>query len=133
MHNRAVEVTHLPAPAPNRFRHGMLIGLAPLGLLAALMAGVVGAMLLTRQLSVSQGFPVEQQVVVLVAGIGLASAGVVYAVACVLVLRWVRRWQGVGERAVASGALWGLGIAALIVVLPILLAVFMPSHPAPVL
>jgi uncharacterized membrane protein YidH (DUF202 family) len=110
---------------------GLLVGLIPLGLLAA----VVGiALLLTafaHQLFEGAGFFAQQQaaLIVLIAGLTLAIA--VFAVAIWRVLRRVAAWQQSGAMAQASATLWVLSATALIVVLPVLLALLLPQHPAP--
>ncbi|HEV2583860.1 MAG TPA: hypothetical protein VGT44_23600 [Ktedonobacteraceae bacterium] len=108
---------------------GVLLGLIPLALLLAL---VVAALLLTalaRQLTAASGFFTQQQVSLIVLIGGLALAAVVYSVALVLTLRHVASWQPGGAQ--ARTALLALGITALIVVLPVLLALLLPQAPAP--
>lgn len=113
--------------------HGILTGLVPLALLALVAIVTVGVTVLARQLLVNQGFLVEQQVVAPVYSAGVAVAAIVYAVACFRVLRRVSRWQRAGNAAPAAATLWALVISALIVLLPILLVLIIPQHPAPVL
>lgn len=110
---------------------GALTGLVPLGLLAGLLAVSVGATALARQMSFSSGFFFERQVVLIVLVAGLGVAVVVYAGTCVWVLRRVGAWQRAGDARRAAGALWALGITAVVVVAPVVVAVLLPQHPAP--
>lgn len=107
---------------------GVLLGLIPLALLLALVIAALLLTALTRQLTAASGFFTQQQVslIVLIAGLGLAA--VVYSVALVLTLRRVASWQPGTQ---ARAALLALGITALIVVSPVLLAIVLPQTPAP--
>jgi hypothetical protein len=107
---------------------GVSLGLIPLALLLALVITALLLTALTRQLTAAPGFFTQQQVslIVLIAGLGLAT--VVYSVALVLTLRRVASWQPGSQ---ARAALLVLGITALIVVLPVLLAIVLPQAPAP--
>jgi hypothetical protein len=110
---------------------GILTGLTPL---VSVVGVVVVALLLTalvRALMTSQGFFAQQQAAVIVLGIGLLAAIVVYVVACARALRQARAWLGAGQEASASAAYWSLGATALIVLLPVALALLLPQHPAP--
>jgi len=110
---------------------GLLVGLIPLGLLAAVVGITVLLTALARQMFEGSGFFAQQQaaVIVLIAGLILAIA--VFAVAIWRVLRRVAAWQQSGAMAKASATLWVLSVTALIVVLPVLLAFLLPQHPAP--
>lgn len=110
---------------------GLLMGLIPLGLLIVLVAITIALTALARQLFVGSGFFAQQQasLIVLIAGLLLACA--IYVVALWRTLHNVRIWQQEEKRVQASAALWALGATALIVVIPVLLAVLLPQHPAP--
>lgn len=120
-------------PARNQPEGGILksvlLGLIPLALLLVLVIAALLLTALTRQLTAASGFFAQQQVavIVLIAGLGLAI--VVYILALVLTLRRVRGWQPGGTQ--ARAALLALGATALIVVLPVLLAIVLPQSPAP--
>jgi hypothetical protein len=95
---------------------------------------VVGALALAalaRQLTAGQGFAAQQLAAVLVIVLGLLGSAASYIIFSVRTLRQVKAWQQVGQTAQANGALWGLVVVALVVVLPLLLAIFIPQHPAP--
>ncbi len=55
----------------------------------------------------------------------------VYIIATVRTLRQVATWQQDNLAVCARIALWVLGSTALVVALPVLLAFFLPQHPAP--
>ena len=110
---------------------GLLVGLIPLGLLAAIVGITVPLTALARQLNEGAGFFAQQQaaMIVLIVGLGLSIA--VFAVAIWRVLRRVAVWQQSGAMAKANAALWALSATALLVVLPVVLALVLPQHPAP--
>jgi uncharacterized membrane protein len=110
---------------------GALLGLVPLVLLVLIIAIVLALAALARQLFASSGFFAQQQaaVIILVAGFVLALA--VYVIAIILTMRRIASWQQNGIAARARAALWSLGITALIVILPLLVAILLPQHPAP--
>ena len=110
---------------------GLLTGLIPLGLLIVIVAVTVALTALARQLFVGSGFFAQQQAAVIVLIAGLLLACIVYAVALWRTLRSVSIWQQEEKRAQASAALWVLGATALIVVVPVLLVLLLPQHPAP--
>lgn len=118
------------APSSGGLWRGVLAGLVPLGLLVVLLAATLALTALIRQAVLPQGFFAEQWAVVLTLSIGLAVAAAAYAIACIRTLRQVRTWRRADDGARAAGALWALGVTALIVLLPLLLAVFLPQHPA---
>ena len=115
----------------DRAWRGLLISLIPCGLLLVSVAVIVLLTVLARLLMADAGFFAQQQaaVLVLIAGLILAIAG--YIVALWRTLRRVRIWQQEGKRTQASAALWGLGATALLVVVPVLLALVFPQHPFP--
>jgi hypothetical protein len=109
----------------------VLIGLIPLGLLIVLVAVTVLLTMLAHLLFASAGFFVQQQAAVIVLIVGLILTIAVFAVAIWRVLRRVAVWQQDGVLAQAHATLWTLGLTALVVVVPVLLAVLLPQHPAP--
>jgi uncharacterized membrane protein YidH (DUF202 family) len=120
------------ATAPKRsVWHGVLVGLIPLGLLAGIVAITLLVTALVRELVAGSGFFVQQQSALLALIGGLVLATVVYAVASWRALRRIKIWQRDGTTAQANAALWALTATALIIVLPVLLALILPQHPAP--
>ena len=110
---------------------GALVGLVPLGLLALIIAVALALAVLARQLTAASGFFAQQQAALITLIAGFVLALVVYVVAIVLTMRRIAAWQENGIAVQARAALWSLGITALIVILPLLLAILFPQHPAP--
>ena len=109
---------------------GILVGLIPLGLLLLVVAMSVFLTALARQLVASAGFFAQQQASIIVLIAGLVVALVVYVVAIVRTLRWVKVWQRGGAGDQARATLLALGCTALVVLLPVVLAIVLPQHPA---
>lgn len=107
----------------------LLIGLIPLGLLVTVVGITIALTALARQMFEGAGFFAQQQAAVIVLIVGLILAIAVFAVAIWRVLRRVAAWQLSGAK--ASATLWALSATALIVVLPVVLALLLPQHPAP--
>ena len=110
---------------------GALVGLIPLGLLTGIVAITLLVTALARQLVAGSGFFVQQQTALITLIVGLVLAIVVYAVAIWRVLRHVKSWQKDGIITQANAALWALTVTALITVMPVVLAIILPQHPAP--
>lgn len=110
---------------------GALIGLIPPGLLLAFVAVTILLTALARQLVAASGFFAQQQAALIVLVAGLVVALVVYIIAIVLTLRRVTAWQQNGAMGQARYALLSLGVTALVVLLPVVLAVVLPQNPAP--
>ena len=110
---------------------GALVGLVPLGLLALIIVVALALAALARQLTAASGFYTQQQAALIILIAGFILALIVYVVAIVLTMRRIAAWQENGIAVQARAALWSLGITALIVILPLLLAILLPQHPAP--
>ncbi len=110
---------------------GVLIGLIPLGLLAGVVLLTIIATAIARDLTTSGGFYVQQEAALITLIVGLVLAIVVFAIACWRVMREVATWQKASVTIQANAALWALGASALVIVLPILLALLLPQHPFP--
>ena len=110
---------------------GVLVGLIPLGLLLLVVVITVLLTALARQLVASSGFFAQQQASVIVLSVGLVVALAIYIIAIVRTLRSVTTWQRVGAAAQARAALLALGCTALVVLLPVVLAIVVPQSPAP--
>ncbi|MBV8693967.1 MAG: hypothetical protein JO183_00565 [Ktedonobacteraceae bacterium] len=109
---------------------GVLFGVVPLVLLVSVVVMALAGAAFVRQLVTASGFFVQQEAALIVLIAGFVLALVVFALAISQVLKRVARWQQDGAVRVAGFALWALGITALVVVLPVLLAVLLPQHPA---
>ena len=110
---------------------GVLIGLIPLGLLAGCVALTVVFTALARQLVSGSGFYAQQQVALIMLIVGLVLTVAVFAVGVWRVVRRVAIWQRSGVTKQANAVLWSLGATALVIVIPILLALLLPQHPFP--
>ena len=110
---------------------GALLGLVPLVLLVLIIAIALALAALVRQLFAASGFFAQQQAAIIILVAGFVLALVVYVIAIVLTTRRIASWQQNGIAARARAALWSLGITALIVILPFLVAILLPQHPAP--
>ncbi len=110
---------------------GALIGLLPLLVLAVIEAAAVVLTAGARALTVGQGFAAEQLATALTLGVGLALGFVAYATLLVLVWRRIIVWRHAGQERQATGALFALALTALVVLLPVVLALLIPQHPAP--
>jgi uncharacterized membrane protein len=110
---------------------GVLAGLIPLGLLLLIVAITLLLTALARQLVASSGFFAQQQASVIVLIAGLFVALVVYIIAIVRTMRNITSWQRSGAVGQARAALLALGCTALVVLLPVVLAIVLPQNPAP--
>ena len=110
---------------------GALLGLIPLVLLVLIVAIALALAALARQLFAASGFFAQQQAAVIILVAGFVLALVAYVIALVLTMRRIAGWQQNGIAARARASLWSLGITALIVILPFLVAILLPQHPAP--
>jgi len=110
---------------------GVLAGLIPLGLLLLIVAITVVLTALARQLTASSGFFAQQQASVTVLIAGLVVALVIFIIAIVRTMRNINSWQRSGARGQARAALLALGCTALVVLLPVVMAIVLPQNPAP--
>ena len=110
---------------------GVLIGSIPLALLLLIGAVTVLFTTLVRQLAASSGFFVQQQLSLIILIAGFVLALIVYIIAFVRTLRSVTIWQRGGAVGQARATLLTLGLTALVVLLPVVLAIVLPQHPAP--
>jgi hypothetical protein len=110
---------------------GFASSLIPLAPLAVIVIVALALAALARQLTAGQGFYTQQWAAGIAIVLGLLGSAASYIVTCVRALRRVKLWQQAGQTAQASGALWGLVVVALVVLLPLLLAILIPQQPAP--
>lgn len=111
--------------------HGVLRGLVPLLCLLLAAGATLTLTALAGQLTPGLDFFARRSLSVGITSVGLVSTAVLYAATCIVSLRRVARWQERGDLWVAVGALLALSVTALIVALPLILAVLLPQHPAP--
>ena len=110
---------------------GALVGLIPLGLLLFVVVVVLLLAALGRQVVSAAGFFVQQQVAVSILIAGFIATIILYALAANRTLRQVALWQRSSLHVRSRFALWALGFTALVVMLPVLLALLLPQHPTP--
>ena len=120
------------AQGPSTWR-GVIIGLIPLLLLMLIILVTLLATELMRQwvTIATSGFFVQQQVALIILIAGFVLALLVFAFATWRVVKRIAIWQQSGLLKPARAALWMLGITTLIIILPVLLAIALPQHPAP--
>jgi hypothetical protein len=115
------------------FQRGLLAGFMPIALLLILVALSMLATTVVRVATAGLGFGTQHPIIVSVLAGGLVIGAITYTISCVRVLRRLSGWQRAGAAVRASGALWALGIGAVILLLPLVLAALWPQHPAPTL
>jgi hypothetical protein len=113
-----------------RFR-SLVFGLEPLVPLLLIVVLTIGLAWLSRRITAGAGFYTQQWAAGIIVVLGILAGAVALAIFSVRALRQVRTWQEAGLSAQASAALWGLVVVALVVLLPLLLAIVIPDHPAP--
>jgi hypothetical protein len=113
-----------------RFR-SLIFGLEPLAPLLLIVILTIGLAWLARQITAGAGFYTQQWAAGVIVVLGILGGAVALAIFSVRALRQVKAWQESGLSAQAGAALWGLAVVALVVLLPLLLAILIPQHPAP--
>ncbi len=136
MSTHLIEKSTTPAREPSAEAkggavRGALIGLIPLELLAGVVLVAIVVTALARDLADDGSFFVQQQTALIILIVGLVLAIVVFALAVWRVVRQIAAWQRTGVAVQANAALWALGATALVIVVPVLLAVLLPQHPFP--
>lgn len=123
----SVRATASTPPQGGTVLRGILTGLVPLILFVVLGALAVLATTLIRTLTNGEAFLAQEPVLVGTLGVGLLLAFVAWVVGCVWALRRARAW---GQIPQATATLWTLGASAIVLLLPVLLAILSPQHPA---
>lgn len=108
----------------NHIRHIVFVHLTRLAWLVLTIVVILLLTILIRHFTSSAGFIVEQQINVITVIVGLALVAIVYTMGMIRMLRKIREWEHQGKTTLATGALWSLGITALIIALPIVLVFF---------
>ena len=110
---------------------GIGTGLIPLLLLAILVVATIFVTAFVRQSASGSGFFVWERDALITLIMGMVLALIVYIVALLLVLRTTTRWVQGRLTIRSAAALWTLACTALIVLLPVIIAVLLPQSPAP--
>ena len=108
----------------SHIRHIVFVHLTRLAWLALTVVAILLLTILIRNLTTSAGFFVEQQINVIAVIVGLVLVAIVYTIGIIRMLRKIREWEHEGKTSLATGALWSLGITAIIIALPIVLVFF---------
>jgi hypothetical protein len=108
----------------SHIRHIVLVHLTRLAWLALTVVAILLLTILIRRLMSSDSFIVEQQINVIAVVVGLAVVATVYTIGIIRMLRKIREWEHEGKTTLANGALWSLGITAILLALPIVLVFF---------
>lgn len=109
---------------------GIWTGLAPLILLVVLGALAVALTILVRDLTNGEAFLSQQAMLVAILGIGLLVAFGAEIAGIVWSLRRARAWERLGAWRQAAVVRWTLAASALILLLPVIVAIVFPQHPA---
>lgn len=105
--------------------HVLAIVLVPPLLLAVICATTVGLILFVRLQAAGDPFLVRQILLLLVVSTGLILSVIAYTTTVVFGLRKIRVWHEQKLIRKARAATWGLGITALLVLLPFLYLIFL--------
>lgn len=128
---QSTTTTDAGAPSGGSAMSGFVSAVLPLGLIAVIVVVALALAALARALTAGQGFYTEQWASGIIIVLGLLGSAATYTVSGVQSLRRVKGWQQAGQIARANGALWGLVVVALVVLVPLLLAILIPQQPAP--
>ncbi len=109
---------------PARLWHVVAVVVTPLVLLVVLVAATLIGTAFVRSLTTSDGFFIQQRDAMLVVSTGLMLAATAYTIAIIVAFRKISHWHKTNQSREAVGATWGLGMTAVIVSLPLLLAMF---------
>jgi hypothetical protein len=128
--NSSISRSGIPTSHPEQVLRGgrwrvVLVGLSPLILLAAIVIATLLLIAFLRPLVIPDGFFVEERITVGIAVVGLALAIIVYTTGIVRALRHIKVWHHNGDSVAVIGGLGVLSVTAIVVALPVLLALFM--------
>lgn len=110
---------------------GVLAGLMPLIRLVIVFAIMLALPTVARLALSSAGFATQNEVEIIATAVLLLVAAIVYTASLAGAFRRMRTWRESGRGAQATAALWTLVATALVVALPVIVAVLWPQHPAP--
>ena len=116
--------------AADNILRGVGVGLAPAALFYAGILVGFGVVSLLRVATPGLGFLTQLPILNVVSALCLAALAVGFTLVSVRVYRQARRWREDGETTAANAVLWGLAVSALLVLVPVLVAILLPQHPA---
>lgn len=105
---------------------GVLYGVLPLAVVVVIFGAALLLAALVRQVIGIAAFELQQSVVLVVLGSGLALALIAFTLALIWTLRQVAMWQHNGSVECAQAALWTLVASSVVILLPVLLALVLP-------
>ncbi len=111
--------------------HAVWTGLAPSALVALTLAMGAAVTALARVIAMPSGFLIWRWVTVAVWGVSLLIAAIVYIVLARRALRNAAAWQRIGLTTPSAIAYGALVISAVLMLLPVILGITLPQHPAP--
>ncbi len=106
-------------------------GLLPLVILLALLGLFLEATIIGRVFATPHGIAALQRTELLTAGVGLIIALSVFLTSAVRTLQGVRERQKAGEQMEARVTLIVLALTVIVALVPLLIALASPQHPAP--
>lgn len=116
----------MPAISRRGTSAGLVAGVTPLVLLIIGIATTILVSAVVLNMTQSVGFMTRQAIVMAILGIGFVSSAVIYTILCIRALRRARQWRILGMAQEATGTLWALALTALVVLLPVLIALVVP-------
>lgn len=122
------------APSADGAARGVVAGVVPLLLALVIVAlGMAGAALARAAISPAgaDGFLAWQGVALAAWGAALALAALAFGLAAVRALRHAAQWRSAGLVTRGAAATWTLLVAALVLLIPVIVALALPQHPAP--
>jgi hypothetical protein len=118
------------ASSQDTILRGVGIGLAPAAFFYVGILVGFGVVSLLRVATSGLGFLTQLPVLNVASFLCLVALAVGFTVVSVRAFRWARRWREDGETTAANAVIWGLAVSALLVLVPVLLAILLPQHPA---
>jgi hypothetical protein len=118
------------ASSQDTLLRGAGVGLAPAAFFYAGILAGFGLVALLRVATAGLGFLTQLPVLNVTSVLCLVALAVGLTVVSVRVFRQARRWREAGATTAANAVLWGLGASALLILVPVLLALLLPQHPA---
>jgi hypothetical protein len=109
---------------------GASVGLAPAAFFYVGILVGFGVVSLLRVATSGLGFLTQLPILNVTSMLCLVALAVGFTLVSVRVFRQARRWREDGETTAANAVLWGLAASALLVLVPVLLAILLPQHPA---
>jgi len=116
--------------AADNILRGVGVGLAPAAFFYAGILVGFGVVSLLRVATPGLGFLTQLPILNVVSALCLVALAVGFTLVSVRVFRQARRWREDGETTAANAVLWGLAVSALLVLVPVLVAILLPQHPA---